>query len=170
MENKKITLKGILFHLDAVITGTTLALATIIVNLNVLMRYFFKSPLFWAEEVATGLFVWTVFVGSAYAYRCHAHLGVDILVNALPEKVRRVVKVIMDILEMLILAMLTYISFLYVYNTFDKLSSTLRMPNWYITSAIPIGFGLSLIYSVYFLVMDIMKVFKKGGEKNDVDI
>lgn len=166
MEKKKITLKTILLNLDAIITGTTLTLATIIVNLNVLMRYFMKSPLLWAEEVATGLFVWTVFVGSAYAYRKHAHLGVDILVNALPEKIRAVVKVVMDVLGLFVLIMLTYVSVLYVYNTLDKLSNTLRVPSWYVSSAVPIGFGLSLIYAVYFLAKDFMSVLsKKGGSK-----
>ncbi|MCI7262074.1 MAG: TRAP transporter small permease [Otoolea sp.] len=166
MEKKKITLKTILLNLDAIITGTTLTLATIIVNLNVLMRYFMKSPLLWAEEVATGLFVWTVFVGSAYAYRKHAHLGVDILVNALPEKIRAVVKVVMDVLGLFVLIMLTYVSVLYVYNTLDKLSNTLRVPSWYVSSAVPIGFGLSLIYAVYFLAKDFMGVLsKKGGSK-----
>ena len=90
----KITLWTVLLNLDAIITAVTLTLATIIVNLNVLMRYFLSRPLFWGEEVATGLFVWTVFIGSAYAYRKHAHLGVDILVNALPAKIRSVVKLI----------------------------------------------------------------------------
>ena len=166
MEKKKITLKTIVLNLDAIITGTTLTLATIIVNLNVLMRYFMKSPLLWAEEVATGLFVWTVFVGSAYAYRKHAHLGVDILVNALPEKIRAVVKVVMDVLGLFVLIMLTYVSVLYVYNTLDKLSNTLRVPSWYVSSAVPIGFGLSLIYAVYFLAKDFMGVLsKKGGSK-----
>ena len=166
MEKKKITLKTILLNLDAIITGTTLTLATIIVNLNVLMRYFMKSPLLWAEEVATGLFVWTVFVGSAYAYRKHAHLGVDILVNALPEKIRAVVKVVMDVLGLFVLIMLTYVSVLYVYNTLDKLSNTLRVPSWYVSSAVPIGFGLSLIYAVYFLAKDFMGALsKKGGSK-----
>lgn len=161
----KITLWTVLLNLDAIITAVTLTLATIIVNLNVLMRYFLSRPLFWGEEVATGLFVWTVFIGSAYAYRKHAHLGVDILVNALPAKIRSVVKVLMDILELLVLIMLTYVSSLYVYNTLDKLSNTLRVPSWYVSVAVPLGFGLSLIYSVYFLAKDAKRMLsRKGGE------
>lgn len=163
MEKNKITFKTILLNLDAIITAVTLTLATIIVNLNVIMRYFFRKPLFWGEEVATGMFVWTVFVGSAYAYRKHAHLGVDILVNAMPEKVRAVIKVVMDVLELFVLAMLTYVSVSYVANTFDKLSNTLRLPSWYVSAAVPLGFGLSLIYSIYFLGKDIMKALKKKG-------
>ena len=69
MEKKKITLGSVLVNLDAIITCVTLTLCTIVVNVNVLLRYFLKRPLYWSEEVATGLFVWTVFIGSAYAYR-----------------------------------------------------------------------------------------------------
>ena len=91
MKNK-ITLKTILTNLDAIITGLTLSICVVLVNANVIMRYFFNSPIHWAEEVVTSLFVWTVFIGSAYAYRKHSHLGVDILVNILPDKIRKVVK------------------------------------------------------------------------------
>lgn len=166
MEKKKITLWSVLLNLDAIITCVTLSICTLIVNLNVLMRYFLKSPLYWSEEVATGLFVWTVFIGSAYAYRKHAHLGVDILIGLLPGKSKKVVKVFMDFLELAILVMLTYTSIQYVVNTWDKLTNTLRVPNWYISIAVPLGFGLSLIFSVYFLFTDTLKIFKrKGGEE-----
>lgn len=163
---QKITLHLIIHNLDAIVTAITLSLATIVVNANVLMRYFLKSPLLWAEEVATGLFVWTVFIGSAYAYRKKAHLGVDILVNALPSGIRSAVKTIMDVLGLFVLAMLTYVSVLYVVNTWTKLTNTLRVPSWYISIAVPIGFGLSLLYSTYFIAGDIRRLLdgKKGGD------
>lgn len=163
---KKITLKLIITNIDAVVTGTTLVLCTLLVNCNVLMRYIFKSPISWCEEVVTGLFVWTVFVGSAYAYRTHAHLGVDILVNLIPEKAEVVVKTVVEIIEMAVLAMLTYNSVQYVMNTLNKFTNVLRMPAWYISIAIPIGFGLSLIYSVYFMVTNLRNAIRgKGGKK-----
>ena len=52
MKNK-ITLKGILTNLDAIITGTTLTICVILVNANVIMRYFFNNPIHWSEEVVT---------------------------------------------------------------------------------------------------------------------
>jgi len=156
---KKITLKSIITNLDAIITGVTLTLCTILVNLNVLFRYFLNKPISWSEEVVTGLFVWTVFIGSAYAYRKHSHLGVDILVNIIPGKAKNVVRDVMSVVELLVLIMLTVISSQYVYHLiFDRngkyklvLTDMLRMPKWYIGVAVPIGFGLSVIYSIYFL-------------------
>lgn len=164
-KHHKITLWTVLLNLDAIITGVTLTLATIIVNLNVITRYFFSRPLHWSEEVATGLFVWTVFIGSAYAFRKKAHLGVDILVNALPAKIRSVVKVIMDILVLFVLGMLTYVSTLYVYNTWDKLSNTLRVPAWYVSIAVPLGFGLSILFGIYFFVKDAKQMLTRKGDK-----
>lgn len=165
-KSKKYSFKSILKNLDAIVTGTSLVMCTLLVNINVLMRYIMRSPLFWCEEVVTGLFVWTVFIGSAYAYRTHAHLGVDILVNMMPAKMKKVVTVIVQILELGVLIMLTNISVQYVVNTWGKLTNTLRVPSWYISIAVPVGFGLSLIYCIYFIVKDLMKfaMAGKGGK------
>ena len=43
MEKKKITLGSVLVNLDAIITCVTLTLCTIVVNANVLMRYFLSA-------------------------------------------------------------------------------------------------------------------------------
>ena len=165
---KKITPKLIFQNLDAIITGVTLTICVILVNANVLMRYFFNNPIRWAEEVVTSLFVWTVFIGSAFAYRRHSHLGVDILVNLLPGKAKPVVKAIVSVLELLVLIMLTVISAQYAYNlVFSKgvlkiaLTDMLRVPKVYTGIAVPIGFGLSTIYSVYFLLTDRFHIIKK---------
>ena len=117
---KKITLKSILTNLDAIITGTTLTICVILVNANVIMRYFFNNPIHWSEEVVTSLFVWTVFIGSSYAYRKHSHLGVDILVNLMPKKMKSVVKAVMSVVEFLVLVMLTVVSSQYVYHRKDQ--------------------------------------------------
>ena len=174
MKNK-ITLKTILTNLDAIITATTLSICVVLVNANVIMRYFFNNPIHWAEEVVTSLFVWTVFIGSAYAYRKHSHLGVDILVNILPPKVKKVVKTVMSVVELLVLIMLTVISSQYVYhlifNRTGKLkivmTDLLRVPKWWTGIAVPIGFGLSVLYSIYFMVKNVRAYMdaKRGAVK-----
>ena len=174
MKNK-ITLKGILTNLDAIITGVTLSICVVLVNANVIMRYFLNSPIHWAEEVVTSLFVWTVFIGSAYAYRKHSHLGVDIVINMLPEKVKGIVKAIMSVVELLVLIMLTIISSQYVYHLiFSRsgklkiaMTDLLRVPKWWTGIAVPIGFGLSVIYSVYFMFKNVRAYLdaKRGAVK-----
>lgn len=165
---KKITPKFILTNLDAIVTAVTLSLCVIIANLNVIMRYFFNNPLQWNDEVVTGLFVWTVFIGSAYAYRKHAHLGVDIVVKLFSDKPKAVIQDVISILELLVLIMLTVISAEYVYNLIyvrgvykPAVSDILRFPRWWVGIAVPIGFGLSTVYSIYFLLTDRLHLVKK---------
>lgn len=165
---KKVSFKYILKNLDAVITGVTLMACVILVNLNVLMRYFLKTPLQWSEEIVTSLFVWTVFIGSAYAYRKHAHLGVDIVVNLLHGKTKEVLMLVVSIIELAILIMLTYICSEYAYNLLfvrgvwkPALTDILRFPKFYTGVAVPIGFGLSTIYSIYFMLTDRLHIIKK---------
>lgn len=165
---KKVSLKYILQNLDAVITGVTLCVCVVLVNLNVLMRYIFKSPLQWSEEIVTSLFVWTVFIGSAYAYRKHAHLGVDIVVNMLHGKTKDVLMFVVSIIELLILIMLTIICSEYAYNLLfvrgvwkPAVTDILRIPKIYTGIAVPLGFGLSTIYSIYFMLTDRLHIIKK---------
>ena len=172
---KKSLFKRVVTNLDAVICGATLTVCVVLVNLNVIFRYFLNNPIKWTDEVVTSLFIWTVFMGSAYAHRKHAHLGVDIVVNLVPAGPRKVIEFIMDILQILILVLLTYISAQYVCALIWKrgivfqvvdgalkyvgqvkytYTDTLRIPKWYTGIAVPLGFGLSLIYAIYFFLRD----------------
>ena len=180
MKKKSLAMR-ILTNLDAVICGTTLTVCVVLVNLNVVFRYFLNNPIKWTDEVVTSLFIWTVFMGSAYAHRRHAHLGVDIVMNLIHGNARQVIEFIMDIIQILILALLTYISAQYVCNLIWKrgiifgtvdgvwqyvgkikltMTDTLRIPKWYTGIAVPLGFGLSLIYAVYFFLRDRLHLFK----------
>ena len=185
---KKITPQLIFHNLDAIICGTTLTLCVILVNVNVVFRYFLNNPIRWTDEVVTSLFVWTVFMGSAYAHRRHAHQGVDIVVNLVKGPSKTVIEVIVEILEILILALLTYISMQYVLNLIFKrgilfqikdgvfawgkvkltYTDTLRIPKWYTGIAVPLGFGLSFIYSIFFFLRDKLHLIKsKAPEEQD---
>lgn len=165
---KKITFKTIVTNLDAIITCVTLSLCTILVNANIFSRYIFNKPIYWAEEVATSLFIWTVFVGSAYAYRNHSHLGVDILVKMLPEKFKKLTQYVISIIEIAVLTMLTYVSAQYVIHSWNRATDVLRMPRWYFSIAVPIGFGWSLLYAIIFFIQRLTgKSEKKEEEAND---
>lgn len=176
--NNKITLKGILKNLDAIITGSTLTCCVVLVNLNVIMRYIFNAPFQWSEELVTSLFVWTVFIGSAYAYRRHSHLGVDIVVNLLRGKTKANVLMLVAVLELLVLIMLTVVSGEYAYHLLINpagkfkpvLTDVLRIPKFFTGVAVPIGFGVSVIYSVYFMFTEKIPAYKALMSGKNVDV
>jgi len=56
-----------------------LAFAGIAMFAQVIARYVFNAPFAWAEEFATLLFSWIIFLGAAAVQRTDSHLSVDTL-------------------------------------------------------------------------------------------
>ncbi len=56
---------------------------------NVVLRYMFHAPIYWAEEVMIFTFVWCVFLGAALVALTGEHLRVELLEWVLPQSARR---------------------------------------------------------------------------------
>jgi TRAP-type C4-dicarboxylate transport system permease small subunit len=70
--------------------------------------------------------------------------------------------------------MLTVISAQYVYSLIYSrgvlkiaLSDTLRVPKWWTGIAVPLGFGLSLLHSIFFLLRDRLHIIKSKPAADD---
>ena len=117
----------------------------------------------------------------AFIDKLFAENHFDIVVNLVHGKARQTIEFVMDIVQILILILLTYISSQYVCNLIWKrgiifqqvdgalkyvgqikltLTDTLRIPKWYTGIAVPLGFGLSLIYAIYFFLRDRLHLIK----------
>ena len=75
----------LLTQIEQAIITVGLALATLLMFANVVMRYGFDSGLPWALEATQYLFAWVVLVGAANGVHSGTHLGIDILVRRLPK-------------------------------------------------------------------------------------
>ncbi|WP_329346255.1 TRAP transporter small permease [Vibrio natriegens] len=62
---------------------------TMLTFVNVVMRYLFNDNILWALEVTVFLFAWMVLVGASYGVKKHFHIGVDVVINLLPERFRK---------------------------------------------------------------------------------
>lgn len=51
---------------------------------NVMLRTFFNSGIDFAEEIPRFAFIWVTFIGAVLGMHKHTHLGVDMVVAALP--------------------------------------------------------------------------------------
>lgn len=71
-----------------------LAVMSLLVFTNVVLRYAFDSGIAWSEELARLLFVWLIFLGAILASKEHAHIGFDTLVKRLPDAGRKLLIVV----------------------------------------------------------------------------
>ncbi|KGY08105.1 TRAP transporter small permease [Vibrio sinaloensis] len=63
---------------------------TMLTFANVIFRYVFNDNILWALELTVFLFAWMVLVGASYGVKKHFHIGVDVVINLAPEKLRRI--------------------------------------------------------------------------------
>lgn len=166
MKNNTL-LKKILYNLEEIIASIFLIITTGLVVINVFLRYFMDTGLYWSEEVATSCFVWSVFIGAAAAYKKGKHIGVDILVNKLPRRIRNLVVIIVDILLIVLNGYLTYLSVIYVSMSYVKPTPVLGISSMYISSALVVTFVLMTVYSMIFIVTDCKKMRKSSEEYTD---
>lgn len=57
----------------------------VIMGIQVIMRYVFRSSLVWSEEVSRYLFIWMVFVGMSYGIKNGSHMRIDMLEHFFPK-------------------------------------------------------------------------------------
>ncbi len=86
-------LKALADHLTRaleVVMVLCLVVMLVMVFGNVILRLFFNTGIDLSEEIPRFAFVWLTFLGAIVGMRRRAHLGVDILVQALPRLGRKV--------------------------------------------------------------------------------
>ena len=77
-----------LFKVFEVLIVVGMTVMSLLVFLNVVLRYGFSSGIPFSVEVSRVILVWIIFLGASVAMAKGAHISVDTLVARLPRKVR----------------------------------------------------------------------------------
>ncbi len=159
MNNKNKVIKALL-NVDLAITIVALISLILITFFGVIMRYAFSSPFIWLEEVQLWCFVWIVFFGGSVAFRTQNHVSIDMIVDSLPNKIRKVVEFIGKIIIIGILLFILSKSLVFVKQMIkiDRTTNILRIPYYLIYSAVPISLAL--------MILNFIKA--NGKSKNEV--
>lgn len=128
-----------------------LATMSVIIFVNVVMRYATDASLEWAEEVARYLMIWLTFLGAGPVLRYGGHIAVENLQDALPGKVAVAVRVLVAALLLVFFCFMVWYGWLYMQRTMHQMTPVTQIPFAWVYSAMPIG-GLLLI-AHYLLVL-----------------
>lgn len=71
-----------------------LGLMTMTTFANVVARYVFDANILWALELTLFLFAWLVLMGMSYGVKKHVHIGVDVVINAVPAAAKKTMSII----------------------------------------------------------------------------
>lgn len=144
-----------IFKLDDYIGMIAMAVTIGIIIINVLLRAIFSKSIICAEEIAFIAFSWAVFLGASSCFKRKMHIGVDLLINALPSKTQHICTIIIDVILVGLNAFFACLSCVFAVSAYFKPTSILGISYTFIDISAPIAFVFMTVYSVIFLLMDL---------------
>jgi C4-dicarboxylate transporter DctQ subunit len=81
----------ILNGIEEAVIALLLAVMTLLVFIEVVLRFGFGIGMMWAQELTLHISAWMVLFGVSYGIKAGSHIGVDAFVKILPPLARRIV-------------------------------------------------------------------------------
>jgi C4-dicarboxylate transporter, DctQ subunit len=124
-----------------------MAFASLLLFVNVVLRYWFLSPISWAEELTLYIMVWIVFVGSSVAIRTRGHIAIDLLPMALSPPGRRRLAMLVGLVTLAFLVVFFYYSGQHTLRvrSIDQVTPVMQAPMWLAYLAMPAGSALMIL-------------------------
>lgn len=141
-------------------------LSTILVVLfaEIVLRYIFGGSLRWSYELSRYLFVWLVFLSAGIGFRKGSHMGLEMFVELLPEKLGEILRTITHFMLLIFVLWVGYKGYGLIANVSGQTSPGLRINMSYPYYSISIG---SLIISLYIIEMIIKEDILNNLERRD---
>lgn len=135
----KTKLGRVVNDIEETLIAIILGLMTVVTFANVIARYVFNANILWALETTVFLFAWLILLGASYCVKTRAHLGVDVVLNAVSPAVRRVL-VILSVIACLAFSLLLLIgswNYWAPFAALPMLDGELKDQAWYEVNDIP---------------------------------
>ncbi|SKA29892.1 TRAP transporter small permease [Consotaella salsifontis] len=129
------------------IVTVILVATSLILVVQVFMRYVLGSPLVWAEELARYLLVWCTMIGTSLAVRESRHIVVDFAPVVFGARSVGLFSVLSHIGVLIFCGVILYyaIPFVERVRALGQLSPTLEIPMWLVYAALPVGAAASAL-------------------------
>lgn len=152
-------------NLEEVLLVFLLSLMSVLIGVQIVMRYVVGESLTWSEELARYCFIWATYIGVSYAVKVGAHIRVDAVTNMLPLSTRRYVNLFSYFMFIVFAALVMKEGYALTVKifSFGQESSALSLPMGYIYMAPTVGFAMAVFRILQKMVEEIQLIRK--GEK-----
>lgn len=149
----------ILDRVTQVVLTACMAIITLIVFGQIVLRYAVSDVPPWTEEVARYIFAWIIFLGTPVAYRHRAHIVIDILVRQLSGAPRRRLDILVLVGIAIFLAAILAGGMQNVWQAWGDHSPVLQLSMSFLYLPLPVGVALTLVY----VLADLQATFRRGA-------
>lgn len=148
-------------YFEEIVAGVFMVLMSLTTFANVLARYFFNSPIQWAEEMARYAFIWVVFLGAVVCTKRKRHIAIDFLSPVLPARGMAWVRVAADLCTMGVALVIVYYG-AKLTAAATQITATLKVPHYVVYVVVPVSAALIAVYTVGDLRTNLRAAMRKG--------
>lgn len=131
-----------------------MTLMTILIFVQVIMRYVFQSSLIWSEELARYMFIWLIYIGISYGAKIMRHIKIEAALGLFPKAAHPFVIIIGDILFLAFAVFIAMLSYELVMKqiALGQRSPAMQIPIAYVYAAPMVGFALTAFRQIQTLI------------------
>ena len=134
-------------YFEEIVAGVFMVLMSLTTFANVIARYFFNSPIQWAEELARYSFIWVVFMGAVVCTKRKRHIAIDILLHTLPARSTAWVRLLVDCCTLSIALVIAYYGWKLT-SAATQITATLQVPHYVIYVVVPVSAALIILHTL----------------------
>ncbi|KHF39447.1 TRAP transporter small permease [Halalkalibacter okhensis] len=144
-------------HLEEYFGFFSLIIASLLIFVQVVLRYVFNYSLYWSEEVARYLIIWFIFIGSSIAVREKSHATVDLLLVYLPPVFKRILSVLGSVIAIIFFSFIIQSGIKTIENVvqFNNVTPALGIPMFIPYLAIPVGSALMILRFIQLIIAEL---------------
>lgn len=138
------------------------AMILIVMTMNIFMRYVFRSPLNWTDEMSRFSLIWMTFLSITYLFADQDHVTFTSVIEAMSPKKRSITAII----SYLIIAITMIILLPSSINNMPYMipSPSLRIPEQYVYAIVPISYAL-IAFMSFVHIMNEIKTLKSDSKE-----
>ncbi|UOQ49240.1 TRAP transporter small permease [Gracilibacillus caseinilyticus] len=146
---------GFIDNIEKVMIASGIFLTSVIIFVNVILRYFFDSGIVWAEESVRYIIIYIVMLGSSLAVTKNDHIAVSIFENSSVEWFAHLIYGLQTILSLVFVLVTTYFGIVVVNSVQEtaQISPAMQIPMWSVYMIFPISTALMSVKLIYNVII-----------------
>ena len=151
-------------NLELYISMVLITVMTLLIFVQVIMRYVFQASLSWSEELARYIFIWLIYISISQGAQIMKHIKIEAALGLYPKKMRPFIVILGDLLFLMFAAFVAYVAWNSVVvrqMALGQVSPALGIPLWMVYAAPAVGLALTSIRQV----QTILYRFKQLGKE-----
>lgn len=145
-------------HLEETLMIILLIIIACVTMIQVIVRKVpWLTSLTWAEEFCRFMWIWSVFISLPYTIRMENMLRVGVLVDLLPQAMKKIIGIIVDLINMFCMGLLGFYSFEVLENiyTSHEFSPAMEWPMWIVYAVMLFGYVLATIRAFQVMILHV---------------